>query len=157
MLLCQREDALHAFLTDSCQAMESCGAFCVAGVPVENSHFRVNIHDAQNNRATCPMSYSGAVGWVDRSGFTEGYLLWMEISSFHVEHDGCSSDWHRHTGLSRPSKRHLGAAGLQQPSPPAPAPRKAALGRAGTVSTPSELLSAYVALCNVFSTWRCFK
>ena len=54
----------------------------------------------------------------------------MEISSFHVEHVGCSRDQHRHVGLSRPRKRHRSAAGLRWPFPQPPAPGEAALGRA---------------------------
>lgn len=53
---CAKEKThLNAFVTDSCRAVESHGALCVAAVPLENSHFRVDMPDAQNNRAFRPM------------------------------------------------------------------------------------------------------
>lgn len=58
----------------------------------------------------------------------------MEISSIHAECDGCSSDRQRHVGLSRPSKRPLGAV------PPASSPRKRCSRKSRAVSPPFELL-----------------
>lgn len=54
----------------------------------------------------------------------------MEISSFHAELDGSSSDQHRHVGLSSQAGGAVGAAGLWQPFSQTPASGQAAGGTA---------------------------